>query len=550
MLYHPLRQKNPRVSPEHDALTRAPETHTTLRDPEDLTETSVRSHQWFGKLSIQKSLTLKRWRYPVAGLLVTFALIAVLSPGPGNESARRRMPAISETIMRWVKSWFFLRTTPKETIDPKRDATALQKSFETVSKSDFGATSGTGATDDWADASGFEVVDGSLEPVYDTVDTTSLDCSLALAQLYLQGDAAENQAFAAESVLQGADFIAQFMPQKDHLRYQAEFRECSTKKNFRIGEGLHRPVTKNGRTTGVYKSGFGFYYKGTITKKAQCLCEVLKTAKTESSPFDVQAMSYDAMCKFVKKETDSKIEHPGLTEQFIDDVDTRAVLIQVMNIVQPWPENLEPTDVSRMDFNNKKVKGFMLTLDRRSGAYRYTNGKFNVFKVPLGEPAKNSQHSLYAVFAHIKGDGAVCNLKALMKDAENIRALTGQGLSSINKECELYIPNVKDTFEIDISGTNDKLKLNNITELVSDINKPLSVAKIIQQITLGLDRKGVDATVVTSFGVVPESFTIGHDPEKYYLNSSFLFSLVQENPRDSQFQPRMILQATISQAAS
>jgi len=79
MLYHPLRQKT--------------ETHTTLRDSEDLTETSARSHQWFGKLSIQKSLTLKRWRYPVVGLLATFALIAVLSTGPGNESARRRMPS-------------------------------------------------------------------------------------------------------------------------------------------------------------------------------------------------------------------------------------------------------------------------------------------------------------------------------------------------------------------------------------------------------------------------------------------------------------------------
>merc|ERR1711964_717507 len=97
----------------------------------------------------------------------------------------------------------------------------------------------------------------------------------------------------------------------------------------------------------------------------------------------------------------------------------------------------------------------------------------------------------------MKQGGPVVSLEDLIaKNPQYARAIVGQGLTEIEAEHELHIPNVKDSFFQDITSTVSVLKLDGITHLTT--GSPLRVSKIIQQITLGLNYKGVDAKIATT----------------------------------------------------
>merc|ERR1712098_210024 len=99
---------------------------------------------------------------------------------------------------------------------------------------------------------------------------------------------------------------------------------------------------------------------------------------------------------------------------------------------------------------------------------------------------------------------------------------------------------------MDVTRTAGQLHLDNLIGLTTV--DPLYVSKIIQQISLGLNHQGVDVKVVTSFVCKRKCIFMPEPETHYYLDSSFIFSLVQESSSDSNDQPRVLLQASVNKA--
>merc|ERR1711964_316129 len=199
----------------------------------------------------------------------------------------------------------------------------------------------------------------------------------------------KNCAFAAESVLQCGDFIAEFMNESCQEHYKRNVRSEDPLDGLKIGEDLHAPYETNRpcqRTTGIYMSGYGLYYKGELTDKANEFVKQLEAVRRElpnsaCARLDVKPMNHQAMVDFVTKATG--ITDPGITEKDIADPSLRAVLIQVMNIVQDWPKDIKTKDAD-FKFNGAWAGGFKFDLKGGENVQRYQAGELNVFKVPVG----------------------------------------------------------------------------------------------------------------------------------------------------------------------
>lgn len=304
-----------------------------------------------------------------------------------------------------------------------------------------------------------------------------------------------------------------------------------------MGEGLHKPETvgRGGRrTTRVCKVDFGLFFRGgenALTEDAKALIN--------GSRVKVDDLTDEAMSKFIQNATapDKVFKDAGIKAEEVEE--GGGVVIQTLDIRQDWDyagiETKEDDD--KLRFNGRYYDSFNFSGDSNSKILRYTDDKgFTAFKMPLGEEANGKQ--FYAIVSHqqetderrrtvtadtILGNPTKASVSSGLYDEDPVQ------FKRLDKKYYIHMPNVDFTAKTDLSHLAKELNLRSISNLTRS-PKPLKVTKIIQQVKLGINVNGVACQVVTAGKCVPESFCQERSkPVHYYIDSSFMFTLVLED---------------------